>query len=119
MVWAQTLGGPHGGPSPTPQLVDLPIQQLYPGDLVVLTGIGFTPGSQVILEPGFKIVAISNPTITTTISFTLPFGLPNVKHKLYINNGNTSNSIDLFVIRDVLIETATSTVADVSLAEVN
>lgn len=119
MVWAQIIGGPHGGVSPTPQVDGLVGQLLYPGDTLVLTGSGITPGTQVVVEPGFRVIGISNPTSSTTISITIPFDLPNVKHKLYLSNGNQSNSIDLFVLRDVNVTAAPNTVANVTLVEAN
>ncbi len=119
MTWAQTLGGPHGGVLPTPQVNDLPNQLLYAGDPLVITGTGFTPGTQVIAEPGGKLLGTSNPTDTTTINLTVPYNLPNVKHTLCVTNGNTSNKIDLFVVRDVTIQAAPNTLASVTVVEAN
>ena len=119
MTWAVTPGGPHGGPSPVPQVDDIVSHRLYPGDTLVLTGTGFTPGTQVVLNPGGKVIGVSSPLSTTSITLTLPFGLPNVKHQVTVSNGNQSNSVELFVLRDVTLAAAPNTIANVTLVEAN
>jgi len=119
MTWAQILGGPHGGPLPTPVVDDLAVQTVQSGQTITITGTGFTPGSQIILEPGGIVIGEVSPVDPTTVEVTIPYGLPNVKHKLYISNGNDSNSIDLFVTRTVFIASAPGTIAAASIGEMN
>lgn len=117
MVWAQTIGGPHGGPLPVPVVSDLVVQSVKSGDVITITGTGFTPGSQIILEPGSRLVGAVNPVDTTTANLTIPYGLPNIKHKLYVDNGNRSNGIDLFITRSVSITAKANTTSSIVLSE--
>ena len=119
MTWAVIPGSPYGGLPPAPQLDDLPTQLLYQGDPLTLTGTGFTPGTQVILDPGGQVIATSSPTDTTSITLTVPFGLPNVLHRLHVTNGGASNSIELFVLRDVTLSTAIGVTAEVTVIGAN
>lgn len=119
MTWAQTPGEPHGGPLPTPVVNDLSVRVLSAGDALVITGTGFTPGSLVIAQPGSKVLAVSSPTDTTTITTIVPYDLPNVKHMITVTNGNQSNAIELFVVRDVTITPSLNTTTDITLVEAN
>lgn len=113
MTWAVTPGQPHGGPLPLPSIDALDTQHFYAGDTVTITGNGFTPNSQILLQPQNRVIGFTNPTTTTTVDVMLPYDLPNRKHTLSIYNGNLSNEVDLFIVRDVSIM-ATSLVTTVT-----
>jgi hypothetical protein len=119
MTWYVELGGPHGGPLPTPVVTSLSVDRLFPGDTVVISGSGFTPGTTVTLNPGNIIVGVSMPTVTDEITVTLPFNLPNIKHTLTVSNGNEATPVDLFIVRDVTFTNASAQEVDVLIGELN
>ncbi len=119
MTWYVELGGPHGGPLPTPEITSLSEDRVFSGDTIVISGSGFTPGTTVTLNPGSLLVAISTPTVTDEITVVLPTNLPNIKHTITLSNGNKSIPVDLFILRDVTFTNTTSNPVDVLIGELN
>jgi len=120
MTWAIIPGSPHGGIPSSPGITSISHERAYIGDVITLTGTNFTPGSQVLLLPGDILAGISMPTITTSIDFEIPSGIPNIKYSLYVSNGTNSNAVELFVEEDRTIENPSGEVnAEVTLGEFN
>jgi len=109
MTWAVIPGTPHGGIPPLPQIDSISVDSVFSGDTVVIDGVNFFPGTCVFLDPGMVLVSKASNINTTQITVTVPYGLPNIKHKLYVNNGQDSNKLDLFVKRDVTIDPVNTT----------
>lgn len=119
MTWFVELGGPHGGPLPTPQVTSLSSDRLFPGDTLVISGSGFTPGTTVTLNPGNILLGLSMPTVTDEITVALPTNLPNLKHTVTVSNGNVANIVDLFIVRDIIFTNPLGQPLDVILGELN
>ena len=119
MTWPINYGAPYGGALPTVQVDSLSITRAFVGDTVVVFGSGFSPGTQVFLNPGNILIGTSLPTVTDEITVTIPFGIPNIRHVITVNNDTSSDTISIFVIRDVSFSSPTGQTIDVLSGELN
>ena len=86
---------------------------------MVIDGINFFPDSQIFLDPGAVLVDTVSPINPLQATITIPFGLPNIKHKLYVNNGQDSNRVDIFVVRDVTLDPVSTVDANIIFSGAN
>jgi hypothetical protein len=120
VTWAIIPGTQHGGLPPQISVDPLTIYRGYEGDSITITGSGFTPGTQVILNPGNILAGTSMPTVTDEITFTIPVGIPNVMYSVSVNNGgSTATSTNLFVVKDITFTTSTGQAIDVLIGVLN
>ncbi|MHA2065629.1 MAG: hypothetical protein ACXABY_14735 [Candidatus Thorarchaeota archaeon] len=119
MTWAVIPGSPHGGLPPAPVIDSISVDEVVSGDTVVIDGLNFFPDSKVFLDPGARFVTTVSPANTTQVTITIPYGLPNIKHKLYISNDQDSNKVDIFVTRSVMIDPTSTVDANIILSGAN
>jgi len=121
MVWSTLPGYPHGGPLPIPVITSTSLLYVAEGDALTITGTNFTPDTSAYLSPGNIYIGKNFPTVQTSMDVIIPTGIANRKYLLTVSNGNVSNSVELFVTRDVTISNpaASGDLVDALLGEFN
>jgi hypothetical protein len=95
----------------------LSVDKALPGTAVTIFGSNFTPGTQVILQPGGTVIGTSLPTVVDEITFTVPSTLANIKYSLFVDNGEESIPVEFSILRNVSISTTAE--ADILLGGFN
>lgn len=119
MTWPVIPGAPHGGPLPSVVIDGLSSIKAYAGDQVVISGSGFTPGTQIYLNPGNILIGTSMPTITDEITVTIPYGLANQRYVMTVTNGAYSQTTNIYVVRDIEFSTNAGQVIDIIIGELS
>lgn len=119
MTWAVIPGSPHGGLPPAPQIDSISSYEVVSGDQIIIDGSNFFPNTGIYLDPGMVFLGTVSAINTTQATAKVPYGLPNIKHKLYVNNGQDSNKVDIFVTRDVMMDPVNTTDANVIISGAN